>query len=63
MPTHIGRHLIHREKDEHKMAKNESSKSKAELYREERKERLAKAAKKNAKNVLAKEYYGKGYER
>ncbi len=33
------------------MAKNESSKSKAELYREERKERLAKAAKKNAKNV------------
>ncbi len=33
------------------MAKNESSKSKAEIYREERKERLAKAAKKNAKNV------------
>ena len=32
------------------MAKNESSKSKAEIYREERKERLAKAAKKNAKN-------------
>ena len=54
MPTHIGRHLIHREKDEHKMAKNESSKSKAELYREERKERLAKAAKKNAKNVKAR---------
>ncbi len=36
------------------MAKNESSKSKAELYREERKERLAKAAKKNAKNVKAR---------
>lgn len=33
------------------MAKNESSKSKAEIYREERKERLAKAAKKNAKNI------------
>lgn len=32
------------------MAKNESSKSKAELYREERKERIAKAAKKNTKN-------------
>ncbi len=36
------------------MAKNESSKSKAELYREERKERLAKAAKKNAKNIKAR---------
>lgn len=36
------------------MAKNESSKSKAEIYREERKERLAKAAKKNAKNVKAR---------
>ncbi len=36
------------------MAKNESSKSKAELYREERKERLAKAAKKNAKNVKSR---------
>ena len=33
------------------MAKNESAKSKAEIYREERKERLAKAAKKNAKNI------------
>lgn len=54
MPMHIGRHLILREKDEHKMAKNESSKSKAELYREERKERLAKAAKKNSKNVKAR---------
>lgn len=36
------------------MAKNESSKSKAEIYREERKERLAKAAKKNAKNVKSR---------
>ncbi len=36
------------------MAKNESSKSKAELYREERKERLAKAAKKNSKNIKAR---------
>lgn len=36
------------------MAKNESAKSKAEIYREERKERLAKAAKKNAKNVKAR---------
>ena len=34
------------------MAKNENAKSKAEIYREERKERLAKAAKKNAKNAL-----------
>ncbi len=33
------------------MAKNESSKSKAELYREERKARIAKAAKKNAKSI------------
>lgn len=33
------------------MAKNESSKSKAELYREERKERLAKAAKKTPKTL------------
>lgn len=32
------------------MAKNENAKSKAEIYREERKERLAKAAKKNATN-------------
>lgn len=36
------------------MAKNESSKSKAEMYREERKERLNKAAKKNAKNIRAR---------
>lgn len=36
------------------MAKNESAKSKAEIYREERKERLAKAAKKNAKNIKAR---------
>ncbi len=36
------------------MAKNESSKSKAEIYREERKERLAKAAKKNAKSVKSR---------
>ncbi len=36
------------------MAKNESSKSKAEIYREERKERLNKAAKKNAKNIRAR---------
>lgn len=33
------------------MAKNESSKSKAEVYREERKARIAKAAKQNAKNI------------
>ena len=33
------------------MAKNESSKSKAEIYREERKARIAKAAKKNAKSI------------
>lgn len=33
------------------MAKNESSKSKAEIYREERKERIAKANKKNAKSI------------
>lgn len=33
------------------MAKNESSKSKAEIYREERKERIAKAAKQNAKSI------------
>lgn len=33
------------------MAKNETSKSKAELYREERKARIAKAAKQNAKNI------------
>lgn len=33
------------------MAKNDSAKSKAELYREERKERIAKANKKNAKNI------------
>ncbi len=33
------------------MAKNESPKSKAELYREERKARIAKAAKKNAKSI------------
>ena len=33
------------------MAKNESSKSKAEVYREERKARIAKAAKKNAKSI------------
>ena len=33
------------------MAKNESSKSKAELYREERKARIAKAAKQNAKSI------------
>jgi len=36
------------------MAKNESSKSKAELYREERKERIAKAAKKNNKSVKSR---------
>lgn len=33
------------------MAKNESSMSKAEIYREERKARIAKAAKKNAKSI------------
>ena len=33
------------------MAKNESPKSKADLYREERKARIAKAAKKNAKSI------------
>ena len=33
------------------MAKNESSKSKAEVYREERKARIAKAAKKNSKSI------------
>ena len=33
------------------MAKNDSSKSKAELYREERKARIAKAAKKNSKGT------------
>ena len=33
------------------MAKNESPKTKAELYREERKARIAKAAKKNAKSI------------
>ena len=33
------------------MAKNESSMSKAEVYREERKARIAKAAKQNAKGV------------
>ncbi len=33
------------------MAKNESSKSKAEVYREERKARIANAAKKNAKSI------------
>lgn len=36
------------------MAKNENAKSKAEIYREERKERLAKAAKKNATNAKAR---------
>lgn len=35
------------------MAKNETTKSKAELYREERKARIAKAAAKNSKNVAA----------
>ncbi len=33
------------------MAKNETSKSKAEIYREERKARIAKAAKQNAKSI------------
>lgn len=33
------------------MAKNESSKSKAEVYREERKARIAKAAKQNARSI------------
>ncbi len=33
------------------MAKNESPKNKADLYREERKARIAKAAKKNAKSI------------
>lgn len=33
------------------MAKNETQKSKAELYREERKARIAKSAKQNAKNI------------
>ena len=33
------------------MAKNETPKSKAELYREERKARIAKASKQNAKNI------------
>lgn len=36
------------------MSKNESSKSKAELYREERKERIAKASKKNTKSTKAR---------
>ncbi len=36
------------------MAKNENAKSKAEIYREERKERLAKAAKKNATNAKSR---------
>ena len=33
------------------MAKNETTKSKAEIYREERKARIAKAAKQNAKSI------------
>ena len=33
------------------MAKNDSTKNKAELYREERKQRIAKANKKNARSI------------
>lgn len=41
------------------MAKNESSKSKAEIYREERKARIAKAAKKNAKSIEKRTSFAK----
>ncbi len=41
------------------MAKNESSKSKAEIYREERKARIAKAAKKNAKSIEKRNSFAK----
>ena len=41
------------------MAKNESSKSKAEVYREERKARIANAAKKNAKSIEKRNSFAK----
>ncbi len=41
------------------MAKNETPKSKAELYRDERKARIAKAAKQNAKNIEKRNKAGK----
>ena len=41
------------------MAKNESTKSKAELYREERKARIANAAKKNAKSIEKRNSFAK----
>lgn len=41
------------------MAKNESSKSKAEVYREERKARIAKAAKQNAKSIEKRNAFSK----
>lgn len=41
------------------MAKNESSKSKAEIYREERKARIANAAKKNAKSIEKRNSFAK----
>lgn len=41
------------------MAKNESTKSKAEVYREERKARIANAAKKNAKSIEKRNSFAK----
>ncbi len=41
------------------MSKNESTKSKAEVYREERKARIAKAAKKNAKSIEKRSSFAK----
>ncbi len=41
------------------MAKNESTKSKAEIYREERKARIAKAAKQNAKSIEKRTAFAK----
>ena len=41
------------------MAKNESSMSKAEIYREERKARIAKAAKQNAKSIEKRTSFAK----
>ena len=41
------------------MAKNESSMSKAEIYREERKARIAKAAKQNAKSIEKRNSFAK----
>lgn len=41
------------------MAKNESSMSKAEIYREERKARIAKAAKQNAKSIEKRNSFSK----